>query len=712
MKTPPKAAKLFRAASDSAFRGDTPTANRLYDAGNREIKRAKKPMKSFKEHLRENGDSLKSLGGSATNQYGRWGQEPVHLGVHRIEDPQVLQSLNAHIGLVNTREYIDPLAALEHVQNALGRLGYQFQYNANQLPQAEEVYPLSRFGGRQGFVDMDGVVKEDDFIEPKTGEPMVLHVEFNCDPDSSRYRVNAQILPAGLFDEEEIQNPIRANRAGEASTTGDKFGINAEDSQDWDDEDSEAGKDFEKAADRIATEAIMKLTTEGLNELKTTSTVFDLPAARKQMAQIRRKDLEAKRAGREAAGRGRELRAKSIREFFNTSSQMTEDLDVFKQHGLKIARDTIKMNSAMAKMMGGMSGQEAIDFLMKHGSSADKTAAQRAVKVESIVAKVMQEADRDEPRTGQDVPTSHQLKIARDTLKMHPAMLGVMGGPSKREAINFLLKQGSAADKAAAQRAMKESVVKEDIERTFEFSSADARDRMAKLLGLASGGKVTANDKGGKFRVSGSFKSGQMDRLINSAKQLNGKLEEETKELFTAVVLKGNKVVDQMFALEKGEVRHAADMFKARHPGAKISIEGEDGRVVKVFEEIKKMWGSSYRVPLAEFQRFKALVKKAYPAYMKREVSLVLGEKSVSLSGGYWSEGSRTEWSGLRPDGSSFTLQYPSAPPQFGGGKAPEFKVEDGKILVQGGTSGGKDAQLTFYMTKNDALRLGLDPEP
>jgi hypothetical protein len=32
------------------------------------------------------------------------------------------------------------------------------------------------------------------------------------------------------------------------------------------------------------------------------------------------------------------------------------------------------------------------------------------------------------------IPERHQLKIARDTLRMPDAMVGVMGGPSKQEA--------------------------------------------------------------------------------------------------------------------------------------------------------------------------------------------------------------------------------------------------------------------------------------
>lgn len=124
-------------------------------------------MKKFSEYIREDG--VKSLGGDngAQNQYGRWGQEPVHMGVHRIEDPNVLQRLNSHIGIINTREYIDPVAALEHLQNALMRLGYLFEYDLNALPKPQTIYKLNRFGGRQGFIDMDAEYKHDDFIEPQ-----------------------------------------------------------------------------------------------------------------------------------------------------------------------------------------------------------------------------------------------------------------------------------------------------------------------------------------------------------------------------------------------------------------------------------------------------------------------------------------------------------------------------------------------------------------
>lgn len=803
MKTPPKAAKLFRAASDSAFRGDTPTANRLYDTGNREIKKVKTPLKSFKEHLKECGDSIRSLGGSANAQTGRWGQEPVHLGIHRLEDPRVLQSLNAHIGTVNTREYIDPLAALEHVQNALMRIGYQFQYNADQLPQQEELYRLSRFGGRQGFVDMDGLMKEDDFIAPKLGEGVVLHVEFNRDPVSSRYTVNAQILPEGLFEPEEIA----MNRAGAPSTTGDKFGLNAgmsegheePDGDEYgcpedeeyeediefnydDDEDNKTGKDFEEAADRIAAEAIRKLTGEGImpfitggviggkKKRKSVREFFDAAVVVKEAAEelftavvlkgnkvvdqmsalekgevrhavamFKERHPGAKVSIEDESGRvvrveegigwgpGRSAsemkKSKLLRKKRGEKSRaaaaaaapkkveakgIKEDSDVFKKHSLRIARDTIKMNSAMAKMMGGMSGQEAIDFLLRHGSSTDKAAAKQAQKVESIAIEAMREAKTTKKGTysykGQIYPVRTQSPFK--------------GGLSGSSDIYSIIKKSA--------KASKKSSIKEDVERTFEFSSADDRDRMAKLLGLASGGKVTANNKGGKFQVSGSFKAGQIDRLINSAKQLNGKLEEaKSNEVPMSHHLKVArdtlKMHPAMLGVMGGPSKREASNFLRKHGSAadkkavrqarSESIAAEVMREAKKLftkEDLEQLGSNWYRARVADYPKFKDFVKKAFPSYGKREVSLVLGTNSVELRGGYWDEGSRTEWFGLRPDGSSFPLTYPTAPAHFGGGKAPRFEVEDGKILAQGGTSMGKPSSLKFYMTRSDAIKLGL----
>jgi len=50
------------------------------------------------------------------------------------------------------------------------------------------------------------------------------------------------------------------------------------------------------------------------------------------------------------------------------------------------------------------------------------------------VAHTVTRPDRPSQRRALSVPDQHRLKIARDTLKMPDAMVGVMGGPTKQEA--------------------------------------------------------------------------------------------------------------------------------------------------------------------------------------------------------------------------------------------------------------------------------------
>jgi len=46
---------------------------------------------------------------------------------------------------------------------------------------------------------------------------------------------------------------------------------------------------------------------------------------------------------------------------------MIKESSVFERHQLRIARDTLKMNNVMAGVMGGMTKQEAKEFLFDRG---------------------------------------------------------------------------------------------------------------------------------------------------------------------------------------------------------------------------------------------------------------------------------------------------------------------------------------------------------
>ena len=46
---------------------------------------------------------------------------------------------------------------------------------------------------------------------------------------------------------------------------------------------------------------------------------------------------------------------------------MNESLSIFDKHQLKIAKDTLRMSDAGANIIGGMTKQEAKEFLYDHG---------------------------------------------------------------------------------------------------------------------------------------------------------------------------------------------------------------------------------------------------------------------------------------------------------------------------------------------------------
>ncbi len=657
-------------------------------------------MKGFKEYMQEDGTrGIKSLGGDggSQNQYGRWGQEPVHVGIHRIENPQALQRLNAHIGLINTREYIDPLSALEHLQNALMRLGYHFEYNMDVTPSEENVYSLRRFGGRQGFIDMDAEIKEDDFIENAVGEKMVLHVEFLQDPSTSRYDVMAQIVPASLFDEEELSQEPVVNRASISSTSGDRDGINVGE------EISEARQkfiaSFPSKTDRNAAIAAVKAMNpsmqadasalfpgagpkngaffairsidrnpanllKAIKKHKGTITskkteaariadevVYEQSLAQKaglsskslsdKIAKIRREDPDITQ--RAAAGKAVGILApKAAKRLFAQKQDVIEDISRTFAFPTAAARDRIQALLGMSSRGRVRTSDEKkgkqpfkvtadlkraqLDRIMQSVSKLKGVTENNAISIADSAIQAIQE---------RDVAKGHQMKIARDTLKMNPVFAKVMGGMTKKEAAEFLMKNGNAKDKKAAKLELQREQMNEVVTGNTEFLKTgkhagtwqieltftdeplkDIADRTLKNVKKAGldaelkrdfgrrgvdrvtvwvklegprQSKKEANRKFLSTMRAADAKSIRLEAKDENEKELertrkDGKLASAFSEAaeFTIVALKGNKVVDQMHSLEKKEIKIAVANMKKNNPGAKISVENQSGRVVSV----------------------------------------------------------------------------------------------------------------------------------
>ena len=118
--------------------------------------------------------------------------------------------------------------------------------------------------------------------------------------------------------------------------------------------------------------------------------------------------------------------------------------------------------------------------------------------------------------------------------------------------------------------------------------------------------------------------------------------------------------------------------------------------------------GKRVVVELSKNPKIKAFVKRFDPTYRKKKVGFNVGATKVELHSGFWDGGSRTEWHGVLDNGDRYPLSYPTAPPQFGGGKTPTAKIGRGTFVAQGGTSMGKKATYTFHVTVEWAKEMGV----
>ena len=113
-------------------------------------------MKTFKQKLQE------------WNDVDAGSVEDSSIGVHNIQDSEVLSRVNAFVGALADREYINPGAAINNLQQNLHRIGLDFkeQLKVGAEKSGSLTTGVTRFGGRFGK-DTDGSDINDDKVEGK-----------------------------------------------------------------------------------------------------------------------------------------------------------------------------------------------------------------------------------------------------------------------------------------------------------------------------------------------------------------------------------------------------------------------------------------------------------------------------------------------------------------------------------------------------------------
>lgn len=78
-------------------------------------------MKTFKQHIREEGEGI--------GTHDQNSVEDGSMGVHNVHNPDVLKRVNAFVGSVAMKEYLNPQQAVDELKNKLMRIGLNFEAN-------------------------------------------------------------------------------------------------------------------------------------------------------------------------------------------------------------------------------------------------------------------------------------------------------------------------------------------------------------------------------------------------------------------------------------------------------------------------------------------------------------------------------------------------------------------------------------------------------
>ena len=132
-------------------------------------------MKTLKQHIAEGYKQGKyGAGNVGTPEVNS--VEDGSIGVHNIQDPKVLERVNAFVGSIANQEYLNPKAAMEQLASKLKTLGLDMnipEMSGNGSVNLE----VTQFGGRFGK-DIDGSDIKDDGISHKKEGGLKLNVKY------------------------------------------------------------------------------------------------------------------------------------------------------------------------------------------------------------------------------------------------------------------------------------------------------------------------------------------------------------------------------------------------------------------------------------------------------------------------------------------------------------------------------------------------------
>ena len=133
-------------------------------------------MKTFKQHVKEGMDRGKYGAGNVGVETSN-AVEDSTIGVHNIQDPDVLKRVNAFVGSIAEQEYIKPQFAVDKLREKLQRIGLDMGDVAIKGDKGKITTEVKQFGGRFGK-DTDGSDINDDGISHKKDCGLKMEISY------------------------------------------------------------------------------------------------------------------------------------------------------------------------------------------------------------------------------------------------------------------------------------------------------------------------------------------------------------------------------------------------------------------------------------------------------------------------------------------------------------------------------------------------------
>ena len=132
-----------------------------------------KGMKTFKQHIKEGSDKTAAAVGSQTTN----SVEDGSIGVHNIEDADVLKRVNAFVGSISECEYLKPQFAVDKLREKLQRIGLDMGDVDIKGDKGKITTEVKQFGGRFGK-DTDGSDINDDGISHRKEGGLKMEISY------------------------------------------------------------------------------------------------------------------------------------------------------------------------------------------------------------------------------------------------------------------------------------------------------------------------------------------------------------------------------------------------------------------------------------------------------------------------------------------------------------------------------------------------------